>query len=188
MPSTILCYNEILVDRLCVWHCSVLKDSTMEDTSNFDPPNITSNGSIKCVPGSFVEVIPIDPRIVENQTAASTGTVYPDWERAMKITFYTFSFIMAVCGNSMVILTILLNKKMKTTTNCLILNLAVSDLLIGLLCMWVHLGSQIEPEWPFGSVVCKMKHFVQGRHLFIYSRLLAVNCMNNTLLTPWYRA
>ncbi|KAK3091234.1 hypothetical protein FSP39_018151 [Pinctada imbricata] len=56
---------------------------------------------------------------------------------------------------------------MRTSTNILILNLAVSDLLVALFCMWVHLGNDIYIDWPFGPFMCKFSYFIQERSLAI---------------------
>ena len=71
-------------------------------------------------------------------------------------------FLLALVGNIIVILIVVLNKRMKTTTNVFLLNLAVSDLMVGCFCMWVHLGNSITKEWPFGEYVCKVNTFMQG--------------------------
>ncbi|XP_076856968.1 neuropeptide FF receptor 2a isoform X2 [Brachyhypopomus gauderio] len=51
---------------------------------------------------------------------------------------------------------------MRTVTNLFILNLAVSDLLVGIFCMPTTLLDNIITGWPFGSMVCKMSGMVQG--------------------------
>ncbi|KAJ8286931.1 hypothetical protein GJAV_G00045030 [Gymnothorax javanicus] len=51
---------------------------------------------------------------------------------------------------------------MRTVTNVFILNLAVSDLLVGIFCMPTTLLDNIITGWPFGSLVCKMSGMVQG--------------------------
>lgn len=48
--------------------------------------------------------------------------------------FYTLKFV-GIIGNSLVLLTILLQKQMRSTTNILILNLAFAELLFILLCV-----------------------------------------------------
>uniref|UniRef100_A0A8C0LNZ2 Neuropeptide FF receptor 2 n=1 Tax=Canis lupus dingo TaxID=286419 RepID=A0A8C0LNZ2_CANLU len=50
------------------------------------------------------------------------------------------------------------NKHMHTVTNLLILNLAISDLLVGIfLYSFIPLSG-----WPFGSTMCKISGFIQG--------------------------
>lgn len=47
------------------------------------------------------------------------------------IPLYSVIFLLAVIGNSLVILTLVQNKRMRTITNLFLLNLAVSDLFLG---------------------------------------------------------
>ncbi|KAI1900373.1 hypothetical protein AGOR_G00049290 [Albula goreensis] len=65
-------------------------------------------------------------------------------------------------GNGVVCFIVLRSKNMRTVTNLFILNLAVSDLLVGIFCMPTTLLDNIITGWPFGSLVCKMSGMVQG--------------------------
>ncbi|XP_056009208.1 neuropeptide FF receptor 2-like isoform X2 [Ostrea edulis] len=85
----------------------------------------------------------------------------PYLEIFLKIFFYLVVFLLDLIGNSVVIFTIYANKRMRTSSNILIVNLAVSDILVGCFCMWVHLGNHITHNWPFGSFLCKFETFVQ---------------------------
>ncbi|XP_048756965.2 neuropeptide FF receptor 2-like isoform X1 [Ostrea edulis] len=85
----------------------------------------------------------------------------PYLEIFLKIFFYLLVFLLDLIGNSVVIFTIYANKRMRTSSNILIVNLAVSDILVGCFCMWVHLGNQVSHNWPFGSFLCKFETFVQ---------------------------
>ncbi|XP_067671254.1 QRFP-like peptide receptor isoform X1 [Haliotis asinina] len=113
-----------------------------------------------CVPGNEIKD-DFDPSIFIHYNAPSPPPTFPTWEIAIKILFYVLAMLLDVVGNSIVILIIVLNRKMRTTTNVLILNLAVSDLMVAAFCMWVHVGYQIAPEWPFGDFVCKVNTFFQ---------------------------
>jgi hypothetical protein len=88
----------------------------------------------------------------------------PSWEQGLKIAFYIPPILIDVVGNSLVILIVALNKKMRTTTNLLILNLSVSDIMVACFCMWIHLATQLQPGnlWPYGAFLCKVTSFVQG--------------------------
>ncbi|XP_041362270.1 QRFP-like peptide receptor [Gigantopelta aegis] len=112
-----------------------------------------------CVPGATVASVTIN--VSTFLYPGKTRVVHEDWEIALKIIFYIIAFLVDVVGNSIVILIIGLNRKMRTTTNVLILNLAVSDLLVGIFCMWIHVGNQITTEWPFGQIGCKINVFIQ---------------------------
>uniref|UniRef100_A0A0L8HHY3 G-protein coupled receptors family 1 profile domain-containing protein n=1 Tax=Octopus bimaculoides TaxID=37653 RepID=A0A0L8HHY3_OCTBM len=124
--------------------------------------NITFNNSISsfCLPGSTVKQKDIS-RLVHMFQAPSPAPVIAIHEIVLKISLYVVAFIMDIVGNVLVMLIIYLNKRMHCTTNYLIMNLAISDILVGLFCMWVHIGNQITPEWPFGDLVCKVNTFIQ---------------------------
>ncbi|NWI47343.1 NPFF2 protein, partial [Picathartes gymnocephalus] len=81
---------------------------------------------------------------------------------AVFISSYLLIFLLCMVGNSGVCFIILWSKHMRTVTNLFILNLAVSDLLVGLFCMPTTLLDNIIAGWPFGSLVCKMSGMVQG--------------------------
>ncbi|XP_039211064.1 neuropeptide FF receptor 2 isoform X2 [Crotalus tigris] len=75
---------------------------------------------------------------------------------------YLLIFLLCMIGNGIVCFTILQSKHMHTVTNLFILNLAVSDLLVGIFCMPTTLLDNLITGWPFGSVACKMNGTVQG--------------------------
>ncbi|NXF08661.1 NPFF2 protein, partial [Smithornis capensis] len=75
---------------------------------------------------------------------------------------YLFIFLLCMVGNGLVCFIVLRSKHMWTVTNLFILNLAVSDLLVGIFCMPTTLLDNIIAGWPFGSLVCKMSGMVQG--------------------------
>ncbi|XP_053725972.1 neuropeptide FF receptor 1 like 2 [Synchiropus splendidus] len=75
---------------------------------------------------------------------------------------YTFIFLLCMVGNMLVCLIMLENRRMRTVTNLFILNLAVSDLLVGIFCIPTTLVDGLITGWPFSSMVCKMSGFIQG--------------------------
>ncbi|GFO12465.1 neuropeptide ff receptor 2 [Plakobranchus ocellatus] len=121
--------------------------------------NLTSSSSV-CVPGD-PKVVTADIALLQFVEAPSRTSTIPTWEIALKISFYILAMLMDIVGNSIVILIIVLNRKMRTTTNTLIANLAVSDLMVASFCMWVHAGNQVTHNWPFGNFFCKVNTFFQ---------------------------
>ncbi|XP_064272250.1 neuropeptide FF receptor 2 [Passer domesticus] len=88
--------------------------------------------------------------------------LHQPWVAAVFITSYLLIFLLCLVGNGGVCFIVLWSKHMRTVTNLFILNLAVSDLLVGLFCMPTTLLDNIIAGWPFGSLVCKMSGMVQG--------------------------
>ncbi|XP_025767659.1 neuropeptide FF receptor 1 like 2 isoform X2 [Oreochromis niloticus] len=75
---------------------------------------------------------------------------------------YSFIFLLCMVGNILVCLIVLENRRMRTVTNLFILNLAISDLLVGIFCIPTTLVDNLITGWPFSNTVCKMSGFVQG--------------------------
>ncbi|XP_028318237.1 neuropeptide FF receptor 2-like [Gouania willdenowi] len=75
---------------------------------------------------------------------------------------YLLIFLMSMLGNGVVCFIVLRSRNMRTVTNLFILNLAISDLLVGIFCMPTTLVDNIITGWPFGSVLCKLSGMVQG--------------------------
>ncbi|CAL1530903.1 unnamed protein product, partial [Lymnaea stagnalis] len=78
---------------------------------------------------------------------------------------YGLIFLLSVVGNTLVILTLVRHKKMRTITNMYLLNLAISDLLLAVFCMPFTLIPMLMQEFIFGSVVCFLLRYAQGKHL-----------------------
>ncbi|KAJ7305140.1 hypothetical protein JRQ81_011020 [Phrynocephalus forsythii] len=81
-----------------------------------------------------------------NQTADPLGssqgnlTYSPYYQHSLPVAVlyivaYLLIFALCVVGNSLVCFVVLKNKQMRTVTNLFILNLAISDLLVGIFCV-----------------------------------------------------
>nr|XP_015201730.1 PREDICTED: neuropeptide FF receptor 1 [Lepisosteus oculatus] len=75
---------------------------------------------------------------------------------------YVLIFFLCMTGNSLVCFIVLKSKQMRTVTNIFILNLAISDLLVGIFCVPTTLVDNLITGWPFNNTVCKMSGLVQG--------------------------
>jgi len=102
----------------------------------------------------------------ENQTAYSIDS---DIREFLKFQRYVsiiipiiFSLIVAfgLAGNVLVIVVICINQQMRSTTNILILNLAVADLLFIIICVPFTAAFYVLPQWPFGIVWCKIFQYM----------------------------
>ncbi|XP_030405387.1 neuropeptide FF receptor 1-like [Gopherus evgoodei] len=81
---------------------------------------------------------------------------------AIYIISYLFIFALCMVGNSLVCFIVLKNSRMRTVTNLFILNLAISDLLVGIFCVPTTLVDNLITGWPFSNGICKMSGLVQG--------------------------
>lgn len=84
------------------------------------------------------------------------------FETAFRILLYAIIFVCAVVGNSLVIITLVQRRRMRTVTNVFLLNLAVSDLLLGVFCMPTTLVGSILRNFVLGGAMCKLIPYLQA--------------------------
>lgn len=75
---------------------------------------------------------------------------------------YSTIILFGVIGNSLVIYVVYKFKNLRTVTNFFIVNLAVADLLVNMLCLPFTLVYTLYGEWKFGQVLCFMLPCAQG--------------------------
>lgn len=97
------------------------------------------------------------PSAANNSSSSSSAGHY-------QIPLYTIIFLLAVIGNSLVILTLVQNKRMRTITNLFLLNLSVSDLFLGVFCMPFTLIGTLLRDFVFGEIMCKFLPYLQGNY------------------------
>ncbi|XP_050700698.1 uncharacterized protein LOC126987617 isoform X2 [Eriocheir sinensis] len=85
-----------------------------------------------------------------------------DTEGSVRIPCYVIIFLLGVIGNTLVIVTLLQNRKMRTITNVFLLNLAFSDLLLGVFCMPFTLVGSLLRDFIFGAVMCRLIPYFQA--------------------------
>ncbi|XP_033757176.1 QRFP-like peptide receptor [Pecten maximus] len=85
----------------------------------------------------------------------------PLLEAVIKVAVYSSIILLAAVGNVLIILVVIWNKQLRTTTNFYIVNLAVSDLLVTLACSWVHVVDDLTEGWILGTFFCKFNSFAQ---------------------------
>lgn len=95
----------------------------------------------------------------------NNGNVSTSWLSTgrIQIPLYATILLLAIVGNSLVILTLVQNRRMRTITNVFLLNLAVSDILLGVLCMPFTLIGTLLRDFVFGEVMCKLLPYLQGK-------------------------
>lgn len=81
---------------------------------------------------------------------------------SLQIGFYVLIFLLAILGNGLVLVTLAQNKGMRTILNLFLLNLAMADLLVGVLCMPFSLTGTILKDFIFGPALCKLIPYSQG--------------------------
>ncbi|KAG0726500.1 Allatostatin-A receptor [Chionoecetes opilio] len=89
----------------------------------------------------------------------------PEFEYALIVAIVVpiiFGIIVLVglFGNTLVVIVIIANKQMRSTTNYLIFSLAMADLLFIVFCVPFTASDYILPSWPFGSVWCQAVQYL----------------------------
>ncbi|XP_063445832.1 tachykinin-like peptides receptor 99D [Mytilus trossulus] len=85
----------------------------------------------------------------------------PEWEVILKSLLFAVIIYFSLVGNFLIIVVVLRNRSMRTTTNYYIVNLAVADLLVTVCCMWVSLVDDVSEGWVLGAFFCKINTFTQ---------------------------
>lgn len=104
----------------------------METLDNISEEGIDLEGST-----AHVVLINSSVKAVANLTNV---TFFPYYQHSLYVAAsyflaYFFIFVLCMVGNILVCLIVLENRRMRTVTNLFILNLAISDLLVGIFCI-----------------------------------------------------
>ena len=87
-----------------------------------------------------------------------------------------FTFLVSLMGNSLVIYVTTKNRSMRTSTNCLIMNLAICDLLITALQTPLFINQLFTGgtwfEGTLGTAICKVTAF--GISVLVYCSVLSL--------------
>lgn len=143
--------NESVVERISV--------SNQSDTIDNYEGSLWQQFNGNFSPSSFnidVEAT-IEPTTISKPFVIELNSI--SWLLAL----YSIIFLLAIVGNSLVILTLVQNKRMRTITNLFLLNLAVSDIFLGVFCMPFTLVGTILRNFIFGEIMCKLLPFLQGK-------------------------
>lgn len=68
--------------------------------------------------------------------------------------------VVGLLGNLLVVIVVMANQQMRSTTNLLIINLALADLLFIVFCVPFTAVDYMLPYWPFGDIWCKMVQYL----------------------------
>ncbi|XP_077554802.1 substance-K receptor-like isoform X2 [Haemaphysalis longicornis] len=111
------------------------------------------------------------------------------WSKYLKIGTYLATIAVAAVGNAGVILTVALNRSLRTTINCYLTNLAVADAIISMFCMWVYLVKHLFDWYVLGAFMCRIEGFAQMTAVTCsVLTLSAISCDRFTAILYPFRA
>lgn len=80
----------------------------------------------------------------------------------MRVLLYLVIFLLALCGNALIIVVLVVSKRLRTVTNSFLLSLALSDLMVALFCLPFTFLPNLMRSFIFGKVVCKAMAYLMG--------------------------
>ncbi|XP_071055861.1 cholecystokinin receptor type A-like [Onthophagus taurus] len=142
------------------------KSVVTTSTSSYDPfaGILFENSTNPVVLGNFTVTYSVNSSVwdVKNVVTATVASVTESvFESKLIIPLYVVIFVLSIVGNSLVLITLVQNKRMRTVTNVYLLNLAISDLLLGVFCMPFTLLGQVLRNFIFGAAMCKLIPYFQ---------------------------
>ncbi|CAH1794955.1 unnamed protein product [Owenia fusiformis] len=87
--------------------------------------------------------------------------VVPIWQTVVVVTIYAIIGIFAIGGNGIIISMFFIHKFLRTAANYYIINLALADLLVASLAMWIKPVEDLTDGWVLGTFGCKFNIFIQ---------------------------
>uniref|UniRef100_A0A336M3E9 CSON011043 protein n=1 Tax=Culicoides sonorensis TaxID=179676 RepID=A0A336M3E9_CULSO len=128
--------NEITTTRLDTNSTASLNSSeligfTSTENYNAQKSDITLNG------------------IIENEV-----TVCLTWTRLGMVLLFSLLIIVTIIGNTLVILSVMTTRRLRTVTNCFVMSLAMADWLVGVTVMPPAVFLYIVGTWRLGWILC----------------------------------
>ncbi|XP_033116496.1 orexin receptor type 2-like [Anneissia japonica] len=87
--------------------------------------------------------------------------IFPETFEWIIIGLYIIVFTIALVGNLLVCVAVIRNAHMRSPVNFYIMNLAVADILVTLICMPFLLVVTVSETWFFGEAACSFVHYFQ---------------------------
>lgn len=102
----------------------------------------------------------------EDYLAMIEEYIYPSTYEWLLISLHITVFIVGLIGNALVCVSVYHNHTMRTVTNYFIVNLAVADFLVILICLPPTVLWDVTKTWFFGSITCKLVLYLQVRYSY----------------------
>lgn len=121
----------------------------MDDDGNFDSyANVTNCTNDYCIPDEdYIELM--------------VQHIFPKFSYWVLIAMHSIVFVVGLIGNALVCMAVYRNHSMRTVTNYFIVNLAVADLLVLLICLPPSVLWDVTETWFLGLKLCKAVPYLQ---------------------------
>lgn len=96
--------------------------------------------------------------------------IFPKFTDWVLIAMHSVVFVVGLIGNALVCMAVYRNHSMRTVTNYFIVNLAVADLLVLLICLPPSVLWDVTETWFLGLKLCKAVPYLQVSIYFILRR------------------
>ncbi|KAJ8937355.1 hypothetical protein NQ314_011900 [Rhamnusium bicolor] len=113
------------------------------------------------------------------------STLFNPYFQGAVYTMYAVIFIVALIGNGFVCYIVLSSPRMRTVTNYFIMNLAVGDMLITILCVPFTSVALLKQYWPFGSFLCPVVNYSQALSVFVSAYTLVAISIDKYMVIMW---
>lgn len=102
--------------------------------------------------------------------------IFPQPYEWVLIATHAIVFSIGLIGNALVCIAVYRNHSMRTVTNYFIVNLAVADFMVILICLPPTVLWDVTETWFFGTAMCRIVLYFQVSFLFIYFVLVTDFC------------
>ena len=123
------------------------------DLYNYDPSEGINSSYMTQVLHAAVET---NQTTEQDITTAMTSLVYSTYAAVIIAILLSILTIGCIMGNTLVIVAVLVVAKLKTPSNYLIVSLAVSDWLVGIIVMPLSIIYELTGRWTLGAKACNM--------------------------------
>ncbi len=113
----------------------------------------------------------------EGECFGAGSEMHPVVKFFLAVTF-TLTIVISGIGDSLLVFIILFHKRLRTVTNLMIANLAVSDALTALLSAPFTLHYYLTQRWAFGTVMCPLVGTIKNVSLYVSVNTLLVIAMD----------
>lgn len=129
--------------------------SFADNGGNFEYTNVTNCTNDYCIPDEdYIELM--------------VQHIFPKFTDWVLIAMHSVVFIIGLIGNALVCMAVYRNHSMRTVTNYFIVNLAVADLLVLLICLPPSVLWDVTETWFLGLKLCKAVPYLQ---VSVFTRL-----------------